>query len=147
VRAGGWKCPMYLLHRILRATPSLGTLHHNGPLRETPLRPGWWALQSLREKREETADLSTTLCFVSGHDFSRAVTAKNGKGFSPCHRTICKKLHWKNAPGLYSLRENPALTQATCPFMNACSECSLTNACRVFANERMQRTFTNEHSR
>jgi hypothetical protein len=35
-------------------------------------------LKSLRENREETADLSTALCFVSGHDFSRATTGQNG---------------------------------------------------------------------
>jgi hypothetical protein len=38
-------------------------------------------------------------CFVSGHDFSRAVPGQNGQGFSPCHRTIRREFNG-NAQGL-----------------------------------------------
>jgi hypothetical protein len=38
-----------------------------------------------------TVPRNPSLCFVSGHDFSRATTGRNGPGFSPCHRTICNK--------------------------------------------------------
>jgi len=102
-------------HKMVRASaPATAQSARNYPRIGTSSRRSWMLREAFRflhfvvrvarpkvptpsvpEKVRQTCPNSLgnkVICFVSGHDFSRAAPAQNGKGFSPCYRTIRTKL-------------------------------------------------------
>jgi hypothetical protein len=80
--------PSAALARPVYGTAGVGPFYKTACLACTSTAPKFDALYSLRENsilyEEATLRAAEKLCFVSGHDFSRAIKIEKKSGFSPC---------------------------------------------------------------